>query len=313
LVALVDTGAACTIIKKGILPQKFLENAKNAKNFIGAGGEKVLGGKKGCVINCTFPDSTEPENSWTSFMYEAEIEAECILSVAFLFKHQASLSFYPSPSLKFPGGVSVPTVGTLTKNQMDFLKSAHPFTENYSLHENLVEKMLELGKNYGIFPKLDAFATAKNARLESFWTEKENAFSKNWNGKCLWLNPPWTKLSEVVEKIISERASGILICPKWNVDWLKKIQPYVLTEYNFGAKWHLFRTESGKLMPPPKWQTVAIFFDAGLRDLFEDKNFEAVKQQTSKFFRQNNLSAPSDEIISSVREGIFGENLLPPP
>ena len=43
----------------------------------------------------------------------------------------------------------------------------------------------------GITPVVDAFATAGNERFPVFWTEEDDAFTKDWSARgTLWINPP---------------------------------------------------------------------------------------------------------------------------
>jgi hypothetical protein len=47
---------------------------------------------------------------------------------------------------------------------------------------------------FGCTPTVDAFATPGNERFPTYWTESDDAFSKNWaaDSGCgvLWINPP---------------------------------------------------------------------------------------------------------------------------
>ena len=69
----------------------------------------------------------------------------------------------------------------------------------------------------------------------------ENAFMKDWGeeGLC-WCNPPFSRLQEVVQKIVDDRAQVILIMPHWtNYQWFEDVQPYVVRKY-FYKKGTLF-------------------------------------------------------------------------
>ena len=58
-------------------------------------------------------------------------------------------------------------------------------------------------------PEVDAFASSRNKKLPSFWTAGSSAFLKYWKHNVLWLNPPFSKLNSVVEKILQDEAQGI--------------------------------------------------------------------------------------------------------
>ena len=64
-------------------------------------------------------------------------------------------------------------------------------------------------------PKLDVFASRSNAKLPTFLTIKENAFTKDWGNEILYICPPFQLLEPIVDKIILDKAIGILIIPCW--------------------------------------------------------------------------------------------------
>jgi len=73
-------------------------------------------------------------------------------------------------------------------------------------------------------PTVDCFASKKNARFERFFDRKTNGFSKNWREEICWINGPWTKLEDIVNKVVRDRARGIMIVPTWvDRDWFKAL------------------------------------------------------------------------------------------
>jgi len=75
---------------------------------------------------------------------------------------------------------------------------------------------------------LDAAASDENTKvLDSYFTEKDNAFSKSWGNNTVWLNPPYggknKSLQEWVRKAYKESCSGatvvMLIPARTNTNW----------------------------------------------------------------------------------------------
>jgi len=99
-------------------------------------------------------------------------------------------------------------------------------SEIYAVTDVWVRKIIDWSD---LSPTVDAFAFAKDARLPTFWDRDRDAFDQSWHGQTLWMNPPFTKLSLVLDKIVSEEAHGILIIPVWPrfawFDLLARIAP----------------------------------------------------------------------------------------
>ena len=67
-------------------------------------------------------------------------------------------------------------------------------------------------------PSIDAFANPANARFPRYWTQRQDAFQQDWSPPAqplLWINPPFKKMDQVLEKIVEDGASAILIAPDW--------------------------------------------------------------------------------------------------
>ena len=85
----------------------------------------------------------------------------------------------------------------------------------------------------GAVLRVDAFASASNARFPLFWDVTTDAFSKDWGSHgLLWINPPFDLFNEVLDKIILDGALAILIAPAWSSEeWLHRLQPLVVRRF----------------------------------------------------------------------------------
>ena len=111
-------------------------------------------------------------------------------------------------------------------------------------------------------PEVDAFASSRNKKLPSFWTAGSSAFLKYWKHNVLWLNPPFSKLNSVVEKILQDEAQGILLVPVWPSRlWFHALSRIAVKWWDL-PKEAIFQTEDGKLLPPKPWTVRAVVFNA---------------------------------------------------
>jgi hypothetical protein len=135
-------------------------------------------------------------------------------------------------------------------------------TEKYAVLPSLVQEILN---DFQVEVTLDAFADQKNSRHPRHWGkggEVEDAFSQNWSEHgLLWCNPPFSLLSQVVDKVRRDRAKIILICPDWNNQkYFWDLQDMVLKRKFFPVGTPVFEL-NGRACDPPKWGTWAFLLD----------------------------------------------------
>ena len=146
---------------------------------------------------------------------------------------------------------------------------------------------------------IEAFATARNRRLVKYWSlmkEKGSsgidAFSQNWNNQSIYMNPPFSRLHEVVQKIKNSDGSEFtVIAPKWNKSWWNELCVLAIES---GGEFGLIPNEDGifkkqlqvknvsQVHPPPDWETYyfhikskktvaeEIVYDINLVDVLDD-------------------------------------------
>lgn len=90
--------------------------------------------------------------------------------------------------------------------------------DDWSVHDDIFQ---EYEKMWGIHT-IDRFATHYNKKCERFnskyWcpgTEAIYAFTQVWVSENNWLVPPPSLISRVINKMMTEKASGTLIIPEW--------------------------------------------------------------------------------------------------
>ena len=113
-------------------------------------------------------------------------------------------------------------------------------------------------QQFGV-PEIDLFASRLNTQLQRYvsWkpdpgSEAVNAFTLDWSCYYFYAFPPFVLIGRCLQKIISNKAEGIMVVPKWPTQfWYPKLK-----QMQVGRTFMLSRCEnllcipsSGKLHP----------------------------------------------------------------
>ncbi|XP_072039807.1 uncharacterized protein [Amphiura filiformis] len=87
-------------------------------------------------------------------------------------------------------------------------------------------------------PEIDLFASRLNAQVHRYvsWkpdptAESADAFAVNWGKMQFYAFPPFCLISKCLQKIVQERATGIMIVPKWPTQvWFPKLMSMLVEE-----------------------------------------------------------------------------------
>lgn len=72
------------------------------------------------------------------------------------------------------------------------------------------ELFAEVDAEFGF--TVDVCASAENACLPRFWTERDEALLRSWEGERVWMNPPYGRqLSRWMEKAWTESAHALVV------------------------------------------------------------------------------------------------------
>ena len=129
---------------------------------------------------------------------------------------------------------------------------------DYTMRPHIVANIV---KTFGCGqPVIDAFANGENARFGRHWGptgEEPDAFNVSWAAAgLLWVNPPWSEMWRVCDKIVKERPHVILIVPDWrDAAWFGLLKHLRDEEIYFPKGMHLFVD-----MPAVKWGVWAFLF-----------------------------------------------------
>ena len=114
-------------------------------------------------------------------------------------------------------------------------------------------------------PSVDGFATVEN-HLFPVWLGPggyvENSLAAQWGEvELLWLNPPYSKLEETIQKVIKEKVRAVMVLPDWRSEsWWKKIQEYVVKKYFYPKGTKMFEL-GGREVEGVRWGVWAYLVD----------------------------------------------------
>ena len=97
---------------------------------------------------------------------------------------------------------------------------------------------------------IDLFSEKVNALEPEYITEKEDAFTFDW-GKLAqkypcWCNPPFSKMLEVVTKIVIDKARVLLCAPTWGFVKWRKILDKIIVHKVILPRRKLYKQNHGK-------------------------------------------------------------------
>jgi len=126
---------------------------------------------------------------------------------------------------------------------------------------------LAMCKNSSVQPEVDLFASHRQHQLPRYYSvdpndqyaEGYNAFNFRWTPEVtVYVNPPWSLLDEVVDKIIQDGTRVLLVTPCWPEEQLYRKLRKLRRERRYWRK-PLYLDDSGRLQRAPAWATVFTF------------------------------------------------------
>ena len=132
-------------------------------------------------------------------------------------------------------------------------------SESYAVRDKYFHKIV---KQWGHEPTVDAFASKDNAKFAIWWGSGSphgtDAFQQSWKGQFLWMNPPYSRLPEVVAKLKEDQAHSVLVVPNWQGrKWYQQAWQLRLTDLWFPTGTKIFEL-NGKPCKGTLWPTRAL-------------------------------------------------------
>ena len=149
------------------------------------------------------------------------------------------------------------------------------------------------------------FASAANATCELYCSRENNAWWYHWGllsgTQPWWANPPFSKLLQVLVKVILDQAHLILVTPDWKtgehekwrslLDLVTTNRHILPSSPGVGVTYNL---DSGKEMLDPTWSTLVSVVDARVNQV----NIEVLPEDTVATVRQLSKGFSLDDLIS---------------
>ena len=168
-------------------------------------------------------------------------------------------------------------------------------TEDYSIAHHWFDSIVSWSN---IDVTIDAFAHPPNpTHLDDYWNAtNDEPFDFSWTLQTLWLNPPFSRLQQVVEKIYRDQAHGIIIIPIWpHHSWFHALFPIALKWFDFPTDANIFQSSTGRLVPQRRhWRVRAVVFNA----------FDCPRQHTGyrSWYIKSDLHFPVRGVISIANQ-----------
>lgn len=148
-------------------------------------------------------------------------------------------------------------------------------SERYSVRQDKVTEILQ--RLQVPTPQIDCFADEDNHQFNRWFGnggEVRDAFRATWTGRgLLWMNPPYSRISDTIEKIIRDRVECVIIIPDWEKKWRRWLEPYIVREIRYPKGTKMF--QAGKSMKAgTKWPLIASYVDARDGPHVKDRNIE---------------------------------------
>ena len=116
-------------------------------------------------------------------------------------------------------------------------------SENYYVRTEYVRDIIF---RFRVLPTCDAFASHQDFRFPIWWGPlspfSEDSFSQNWGEGLLWMNPPYSRLNEVLDKVRADAAHVLFVAPRWGARlWYKEAEKLAVAKLVYPPGIHFFQ------------------------------------------------------------------------
>ena len=291
LVFLLDSGAALEgVVAKKLLPADVEIDSRKVRLIKVGDGRVVwtLGEVEASVV-------LGAEELMITFTVLETTAFDAMLGINFLRRPEVTgLTFHP-PTLIIRG-TTIPLKSGGEGGDM------YPLTwhqESYRLVPHVQEKVWEF---FRMRPEVDLFANHLNKVCSLYASPKSNAFRFDWKALHdelgpLWINPPFSRMEEVMTKVAMEPCIALIVAPDWETPtarrWKRLLDRLSVARLDLEAhEGTLFTADSGRALPFPPWRcSVSLVNSRANRLSAEELNERAVAwiSKTSQKLSQNSL------------------------
>lgn len=165
-----------------------------------------------------------------------------------------------------------------------------PKTECYAVRRPMYNDIVaRMGSG---LPTVDVFSNSQLHLVDRWWgpgSPIPDSFQVYWGQEpLLWLNPPFSLLGKVVQKLEADKARGILICPHWtSEEWYPKVKKMSTKSYFYKRGTLLFEDAEGS-MPGIRWPVWALLVNGADLSQPPDERQWRISQGAARRYRRRN-------------------------
>ena len=155
----------------------------------------------------------------------------------------------------------------------------------------------------------DCFSTSNNKRFNKHFTKHssgadgDGAFGKDWSkDKLLWINPPFERMQEVVDKIVHDGARAVVVAPCWDetAPWFETLNEMSENYFEIPHHWKLFVDQFGIPLPQRHWKTTAFLVDGTIIDYSLSSEDEEEEEESFAISQVSSRPLQNKELTTSL-------------
>ena len=169
--------------------------------------------------------------------------------------------------------ISATHIPGIQNTEADFESRRDETMMEWKLDEDAFELSIS---SLAFTPNLDLFASRINAQLPNFFSYRHdpeamgvNAFSISWKSLDFYAFPPFALISKVLQKIVFDKAIGIIVVPDWpNQIWYSQLWDLTIHEINLPPRPRLLYLphREGELHPLHRSLQLKAILISGMRN-----------------------------------------------
>ena len=178
-------------------------------------------------------------------------------------------------------------------------------TEKYAVTNDVLEEAVS---RLQFDPEVDAFSEAATARFPRWWgpgsAEGTDAFKMSWKDIMMWVNPPYSKWNEVLNKVQEDKARILAVIPVWpDRIFFKRAMAMVEASWVVPAGRHVFFLP-GHQVGPTRWPVMFGLMNGDRHQKEKEKKTEDQDGNDGsgeKLSKSAKRAQPKNEIGGGVR------------
>ena len=116
---------------------------------------------------------------------------------------------------------------------------------------------------------LDAAASRHNSKLPRYWSQEDDALTKDWQGERIWLNPPYSLVAHFMKKAATEPMKDndcrvVLVAARIDTEWWHRwVMPYAAEVWTVYGRIHFLK--NGQKVAGAAFPSAIVIYEPGKR------------------------------------------------